>query len=123
MAYLTERKRAAGLGSAKDGTHHFWEMKVSSVGLLLLVPFFVFTVGPMLGQPHDVVVAHFARPFPAIVTGLTIAVGLMHFKNGAQVMIEDYAGGIARKALIIGVTCLCYAMAATGLFAIARIAL
>ena len=123
MAYLTARKRALGLGSAKDGTHHFWEMKVSSAGLLILVPFFVFTVGPMLGRPHEEVIAYFARPFPALVAGLTIAVGLMHFKNGAQVMIEDYTGGTTRKALIIGVTCLCYAAAATGLFAIARIAL
>ncbi|WP_425043269.1 succinate dehydrogenase, hydrophobic membrane anchor protein [Primorskyibacter sp. S87] len=123
MRYLTDRKRAAGMGSAKSGTHHFWEMKVSSAALLLLVPLFVFTFGPMLGEPHEAVVAYYSRPFPAIVAALTLSVGFMHFKSGAQVLIEDYVHGLAQKILIIGVICLSYAAAATGLFAIARIAL
>ena len=46
MRYLTDRKRAIGLGSAKSGTAHFWAMKVSSVALLILVPLFIFTFGP-----------------------------------------------------------------------------
>ncbi|OSP56097.1 succinate dehydrogenase, hydrophobic membrane anchor protein [Pseudoruegeria sp. SK021] len=123
MSFLTDRKRAVGLGSAKTGTEHHWQMMVSSVALLILIPFFVFTFGPMLGQPHDVVVAYFARPFPSIVAGLTIVVGFLHFKNGAQMMLEDYVHGFALKASIIGVVCLSYAAIATGLFALVRLAL
>jgi succinate dehydrogenase / fumarate reductase, membrane anchor subunit len=123
MAFVTDRKRAVGLGSAKAGTEHFWSMTKSSAALLILVPLFVFTFGPMLGQPHAEVVAYFSRPFPAIVAGLTLVVGFMHFKGGVQVMIEDYFKGLTRKILIIAMICLSYAAAATGLFAIARIAL
>ena len=123
MAFLTDRKRATGMGSAKEGTHHHWSMMVSSAGLLVLVPLFIFTFGPMLGQPHAEVVAYFARPFPAIIAALTILVGMMHFKNGVQVLIEDYVDGLMRKVLIIAMICVSYAAAATGLFAIARIAL
>lgn len=123
MAFLTDRKRAEGRGSAHSGAHHHWSMIVSSAGLLILVPLFIFTFGRILGQPHDVVVAYFARPFPAIVAALTIVIGFTHFKNGAQVMIEDYTDGLARKVLIIGTVCLSYAAMATGLFAIARMAL
>ena len=123
MRYLTDRKRAVGMGSAKTGTAHFWAMKVSSVALLFLVPLFVFTFGSMLGQPHEEVVAYFARPFPAIVAALTMVVGFMHFKDGVQVLIEDYVHGTMQKVLIILMICLCYAAAATGLFALARIAL
>ncbi len=123
MAYLTDRKRATGLGSAKTGTEHFWSQTKSAVALLILVPLFVFTFGPMLGQPHDAVVAYFSRPFPAIVAVLTIAVGFMHFKNGVQVLIEDYSDGLTRKVLILASAYLSYAAAATGLYAIARIAL
>ena len=123
MHYLTDRKRATGLGSAKEGTHHFWSMQVSSIALAILVPLFVFTFGRILGAPHDEVIAYFGRPFPALVAALTIAVGFMHFKNGVQVMIEDYTHGLTRKYLIIGTIILSYAAAATGLFAIARIAL
>ena len=123
MAYMTDLKRAVGLGSARQGTEHHWSMTKSSVALLILVPLFVFTFGPMLGQPHDAVTAYFAKPFPAIVAALTIIVGFMHFKNGAQALIEDYVQGLARKITIILMICLSYAAAATGLFAIARLAL
>ncbi|MCR9124584.1 MAG: succinate dehydrogenase, hydrophobic membrane anchor protein [Rhodobacteraceae bacterium] len=123
MRYLTDRKRATGMGSAKTGTEHFWAMKVSSVALLVLVPLFVFTFGPMLGEPHEAVVAYFARPFPAIVAALTILVTFKHFKDGVQVLIEDYVHGLNQKVAIILMVCLSYAAAATGLFAIARIAL
>lgn len=123
MAFLTDRKRAAGLGSAKSGTEHHWNMTVSSAALAILIPLFIFTFGRILGSPHEEVLAYFARPFPAIVAALTIVVGFMHFKGGVQVLIEDYVHGTLRKPLIIAMICLSYAAAGTGLFAIARIAL
>ena len=123
MRYLTDRKRATGMGSAKTGTAHFWAMKVSSFALLILIPLFVFTFGPMLGESHADVIAYFARPFPAIVAALTIVVTMMHFKDGVQVLIEDYVHGTSQKVAILAMICLSYAAAATGLFAIARIAL
>lgn len=123
MQYLTDRKRAMGLGSAKSGTAHFWAMTVSSAALLVLIPLFVFTFGPMLGEPHDEVVAYFGRPFPAIVAALTIIVTFKHFNDGVQTMIEDYVHGVAQKVAIIAMTCISFAAAATGLFAIARLAL
>lgn len=123
MRYLTDRKRAVGLGSAKSGVHHFWMMKVQGVALLILVPLFIFTFGPMLGQPHEAVTEWFARPFPAIVAALTMIVGFKHFADGAQMMIEDYVHGATQQLIIILVTCLCYGAMATGLFAIARLAL
>lgn len=123
MAYMTARKRAIGLGSAKDGTHHYWKMQVSSVALLILIPLFIFTFGSILGSPQAEVTAYYSRPFPAIVAALTILVGMMHFKDGVQVLIEDYSEGLTRKALIVATICLSYAVAAVGLFAIARLAL
>ena len=123
MAFLTDIKRARGMGSAKSGTEHHWQMMVSSVALLILIPLFVFTVGPMIGAPYEDVVAHFARPFPAIVAGLTIVVGFLHFKGGVQTLIEDYVQGMARKVWIIAMICLSYAAIGTGLFALVRLAL
>lgn len=123
MVFLTDRKRATGMGTAKTGTAHFWGMTVSSVALLILVPLFIFTVGPMLGENHAAVTAYFSRPFPAIVALLTFIVGLLHFKNGVTVLIEDYFQGLSRKIWIIVMTCGSYAAIATAVFAIARIAL
>ena len=123
MNYLTARKRAVGHGSAREGTSRHWSMTKSSVALLILTPFFVFTFGPMLGQPHAEVTAYFARPFPAIVAALFLVVGFMHFKTGIQMVIEDYVHGTAREYAIILTTCLSYAAAAVGPFALARLAL
>lgn len=123
MAFLTDRKRAIGMGSAKTGTEHHWSMMVSSAALLILVPLFVFTFGPTLGGTYEEVLATFQRPFPAIIAALTMVVGFMHFKNGVQVLIEDYVHGPAKKLLIIAMICLSYGAAGTALFAIARIAL
>lgn len=123
MAYLTDLKRARGMGAAKTGTEHFWNMTVSSVALLILIPLFVFTVGPMIGAPYEEVAAYFARPFPAIISGLTIVVSFVHFKGGVQTMLEDYVHGMTRKVAIIAMVCLSYAAIGTGLLALVRLAL
>lgn len=123
MRYLTDRKRAIGKGASGTGTEHHWYMMVSSVGLALIIPLFLFVFGRALGSGHDEVLATFSRPFPAILTALVLVFGLQHFAKGAQTMIEDYARGSARKIGIIAVICLSYGLMATGLFALAQLAL
>lgn len=123
MRYLTARKRAEGKGAAHAGAEHHWTMTVSAVGLAFLVPTVLILLGRAIGQSHEAVLATFSRPFPAILTGLTLFVAMMHFKNGARMMIEDYWHGTLRKALIMIVIALSYLITATGLFALAKIAL
>ena len=123
MRYLTDRKRAVGKGASHTGTAHHWSMQVSSVGLAFLVPIWVYVFGSTLGKSHEAVLATFAQPFPAILTGLVIFVGMRHFAKGASMMIEDYAKGTARKMLIIFATSLSYVITATGLFALVKIAI
>ncbi len=123
MRYLTARKRAEGRGAAGTGTEHHWAMTVSAVGLAFLVPAWLYVFGSALGEPRTVVVETFSRPFPAILTALVLVVGMRHFAMGATMMIEDYAKGSTRKMLIIGAVSLSWLVAATGLFALARIAL
>ena len=123
MRYLTDRKRATGMGSAKSGTEHFWAMKVSSVALLVLIPLFVFTFGTIVGEDYATVTAYFAHPFPALIAALTLIVGFEHFQSGAQVLIEDYVHGLVQKITIILIKCISYGLMAMGLFAIAKLAL
>lgn len=123
MQYLTDRKRAAGTGSAKSGTAHAWKMKVTSFALLILVPLFIFTFGSILGSDYAAVTDYYARPFPALIAALTILVSMIHFRDGVQVLIEDYVHGIAQKITILVMICLCFGLAAIGVFAVARLAL
>jgi len=122
MAFLTDRKRAAGLGSAKTGTEHAWHMQMTSWMLLILVPLFLIAFGPIVGEPHEAVLAHFARPFPALVTGAMLIVGMNHFRHGVQTAIEDYTQGGTRKLLIIAMVGVSYGTMAVGLYALARMA-
>lgn len=123
MRYLTDRKRAEGKGASGTGTEHHWHMQVSSVGLALMVPVWLYIFGSALGGTREEVVATFGHPFAAILSALLLVVGMRHFISGATMMIEDYASGTARKVAIIGVTSLGWVIAATGLFALARMAL
>ncbi len=123
MRYLTDRKRAVGRGAAHTGTQHHWYMTVSASALAFMVPVWLYVFGSTLGQGREEVLATFARPFPAILTGLVLFVGMRHFAKGATTMIEDYARGSTRKGLIMFVISLSYAVTAVGLFALAKIAL
>lgn len=123
MRYLTDRKRAEYRGASHTGTEHFWGQTISAFGLAILVPLFVLTFGCILGSPYEEVIAYYKRPFPAIIAGMTLTVAMIHFRHGIQVVIEDYTRGLQKKFLIIIFTCIAYAIAATGLFALASIAL
>ena len=123
MRYITPRKRAEGKGAAHAGTEHHWSMMVSAAGLAFLVPVWLYVFGKTLGAPREVVLETFARPFPAILTALVLVVGMRHFAMGATTMLEDYVRGTVRKMLVIFVISLAWLIAATGLFALARIAL
>lgn len=123
MAFLTPRKRAEGRGSAHTGAHHHWSMIVSSVALAVLIPVWVIVFGRALGGTQAEVQAVFSHPFPAILTALVVVVGMRHFAMGATTMIVDYVRGPMCKALIILAISVSTVIAATALFALARIAL
>ena len=123
MRYITDRKRAQGLGSGRSGTHHHWQMLVSSICLVILVPLFVFTFGSGLGRSYADVLAFFSRPFPAIVTGLMLIVGVIHFMNETREAIEDYMHGVPERLATVAVSAFSYTLIAAGLFALVKLAL
>ena len=123
MRYLTDRKRAVGRGASHTGTAHHWSMTVSSVALAVMVPTWLYIFGHAVGASRVEVLATFARPFPAILTALVLVVSMRHFAKGATMMIEDYAHGSARKIAVMAAMMLSGVIAATGLFALIKIAL
>ncbi len=123
MRYLTDRKRAVGKGASGTGTEHHWRMTVSAAGLAILAPAYVFIFGHALGSGYERAHSIFSHPLAAIITAVTLLVGLDHFRRGAQMAIEDYLHGPGRKIAIIAVIALSWFLMACGLFALARIAL
>ncbi|MFY0596858.1 MAG: succinate dehydrogenase, hydrophobic membrane anchor protein [Cognatishimia sp.] len=123
MRYLTDRKRAEGNGSGRQGTMHHWQMLVSSILMVVVVPVFIFTFGTGFGGSYEEVLAFFARPCPAIATGLTMTVIILHVMREAHEAIEDYMHGIAERLAIIATTALAYTLIATAVFALIKLAL
>ncbi|MEM6306257.1 MAG: succinate dehydrogenase, hydrophobic membrane anchor protein [Pseudomonadota bacterium] len=121
--FRTDRKRAQGLGAGRQGTHHHWQMMVTSMLLVVLVPAFVITFAIGLGGTYDEVIAYYSKPIPAIITMLSLAVILFHLMNEAVEAIEDYVHGLAGKLSLVAVSAFAYTLIAAGVFAVAKIAL
>ncbi|MFY2823650.1 succinate dehydrogenase, hydrophobic membrane anchor protein [Ruegeria sp. MALMAid1280] len=123
MQYLTDRKRAQGLGAGKSGTLTHWRVMIRAMILTVLIPVFIFTFGAGIGGTHEEVVAYFSRPFPALVTALTLVVGLLQLMYEAQEAIEDYVHGVMEKISLAAMWALGYTLMAAGLFALVKLAL
>jgi succinate dehydrogenase / fumarate reductase, membrane anchor subunit len=123
MRYLTDRARVNGLGSAKDGTGHWWSQRITAIAQVPLTLLFIFPFVQSLGDAHAEVLATYGNPFHAIVAILFILVTFYHLQQGLQVVIEDYVHGkAARTAALLANTLLTSAVGLTGVFAVARIA-
>lgn len=123
MQFRTDRQRVHGLGTSHSGVHHWWSQRLTAIGMLILVPLFLFPFVRALGSDIATVHAIYGSPFNAVIAILTLAVGFLHLQQGVQVVIEDYVHGKAvRTTMLIANVVLCAALAFTGIFAVAKIA-
>ena len=97
MSLRSPLGQARGLGSAKDGTHHFWVQRVSAVALVPLSLWFVFSIAKLSGGDYESVKYWVSYPSVAITLVLFIGAALYHSMLGVQVVIEDYVGNEAVK--------------------------
>ena len=123
MDTRTPIARARGLGSAKDGTHHWWMQRITAIAL---VPLTVWLVGSLvaIGSADHAQTVHWIRsPAVSIALLLTIAALFHHAQLGLQVIIEDYVHAEWKKiAVLITVKLLAIAIAATAAFSVLKIA-
>ncbi len=124
MTFRTPLGRVRGLGSAKDGTHHWWMQRLTAVALVPLTIWFVVSVIGLAGADHVAAAAWLASPLTAVLMLLLIAATFHHLQLGLQVVIEDYIHGEAMKvACIVGVKLVSIALAVTAAFAVLKVAL
>ena len=96
MSLQSPLAKVIGLGSAREGTDHWWAQRVSSVALLILGSWFLVSLASLDSLAFADVRAFLSAPWNAILVILLIATIGYHSKLGVQVVIEDY---IATRAL------------------------
>ncbi len=120
--FRTPTKRAAGLGSAHAGAHHWWMQRLTAGALVILILWFVVSLVGAVGQDYATVTAWIASPAVAVTLVLLISATFYHAALGLQVVIEDYAKGAMRTLGIIAVKAVCILLAVIALFSVLRIA-
>ena len=123
MDMRTPLGKVRGLGSAKDGTEHFWRQRLTAVSNLFLIGFFVVFMVLYAGAPYQDMIAVLHNPLVAIVCALVIVSVTVHMRLGMQVIIEDYIHvELTKIVLLILNIFFAILVAGASLFALLKIA-
>ena len=90
MSLKSDLARVRGLGSAKDGTHHFWHQRLTAIALIPLSLWFVASLICAVNGTYFEVISWISQPH---VTTLLVALSaalFYHVKLGLQTVVEDY---------------------------------
>src|SRR5262245_55731255 len=114
-SFRTPLGKIRGLGSAREGTEHFWKQRLTAVSNLVLVCIVMVLVVKLAGADYATVKRTLAKPQNAILLLLLILSGIIHMRLGMQSIIEDYVHSEGRKvlalmlssffSLVVGLTC------------------
>lgn len=115
--------KVRGLGSAKDGTHHWWLQRVTAVANIPLTIFMVVSFVGNAGKDHADWVAWLKQPLVSVLMILFVANLFYHLRLGLQVVVEDYVHNHGTKVVsMMAISFGCVLMAALSIFSVLRIA-
>jgi succinate dehydrogenase / fumarate reductase membrane anchor subunit len=124
MSLRSPLGKVLGNGSAKEGSHHWWVQRVSSVGLLLLAPWFLLSLIALGDLSYVNVLAWIAAPLNTVLLSLLVVTLCYHAQLGLQVVVEDYVAhkGIHLVTMLI-INFVLLGLSVLGVFSVLRIAL
>lgn len=122
--FRTPLKNARGLGSAKDGVHHFVVQRATAVALVFLGLYFVGFAISLIGADYAAARAAVAHPFNAVLLIAFLVTSFWHAQLGLQVIIEDYVHApILAITSQLAVRFVCVLATLASVLAVLRIAL
>lgn len=122
MGNGTSIGRVRGLGSAKEGVHHWWNQRVTAGSNLLLMLWFLASLLRLPGYDYQTIALWLSSPWAAVPMILLIVSVFYHFRLGLQVVIEDYQHDESRIVLLLLVNFFAIGAGALAVFAILKIA-
>ncbi|HEX4241755.1 MAG TPA: succinate dehydrogenase, hydrophobic membrane anchor protein [Steroidobacteraceae bacterium] len=121
MSLRSPLSRVTGLGSAKDGTAHWWAERVSSVALLPLTLWLLFSLLTLPSLDYATVRAWMSFPLTGFLSVLLVAVAAYHSYLGTSVVVEDYVHAQGTKLFCMLSLKFAHVLAGgAGIFAILR---
>lgn len=90
MKYRTPISIARGLGSSKDGLGHWWLQRLTAIGLVPLVLWFVVSMVSLSGQDRAQVLEWLRSPHNSVFMSIFLITSLYHANLGLQAIFEDY---------------------------------
>lgn len=122
-AIRTPLAKVRGLGSAKEGTDHFWKQRVTALANVPLTLFLVGLIARLAGSDYATVRATLQQPLIAILLLLLVLSGIHHMRMGMQTIIEDYVPREGRKlGLLMLNSFFAYSAGLTCIFAVLKLA-
>ena len=122
--FRTPLKIALGLGSARQGVHHFVAQRLTALALVGLGIWFIWIVLTLVHGDYAAARALVGRPFNAVLMLAFIVAVFWHAQLGLQVVIEDYVHARGLEfALQVAIKFLCFLGATASVLAVLRIAL
>jgi len=98
--FRTPLSRVKGLGSAKEGTTHFWRQRLTALLLIPLLLWFCFCLAA-LPVGHATLVAWIQQPAVAVAMIFLILANFYHAQLGLQIVIEDYVSTHSTRTVSI----------------------
>jgi succinate dehydrogenase / fumarate reductase, membrane anchor subunit len=111
--------KVRGLGSAKEGTHHWWAQRLSAIALIPLSLWFIYSLLSMTTLDYMAAIGWLQTPMTSTLLILFVFALFYHAQLGMQVIIEDYVGNEALK--ITSIILLKFVMLFAGLAGIVAI--
>jgi succinate dehydrogenase / fumarate reductase membrane anchor subunit len=122
MGSGTDLGRVRGLGSSKEGAHHWWHQRLTAAGNLILMLWFFASLALLPAHDYPTMAGWLASPLAAVPMILLVASVFYHFRMGLQVLIEDYLDGAGRITAILLLSFFTIGSAAIAIFSILKIA-
>lgn len=122
MGSGTELGRVRGLGSSNEGAHHWWHQRLTAGGNLVLMLWLFASLARLPQHDYATMQLWLSSPLAAVPMILLVASTFYHFRMGLQVLIEDYAHGAMRAALMVLLTFFTLGAATIAIFSILKIA-
>ena len=114
--------KVLGTGSAKEGVHHWWLQRLTSIALVPLTIWFVVSLLSLSSFEHVTVIAWMANSWTALFLVLFILVATWHSQLGVRVVVEDYVHGGSKTLTLVVITFIHAVVAAAGIFAVLKVA-